>query len=293
MTTDFLTILKANPNRWPAGAPASQGGQYAPAPAGKGSGDTKTQIDKVKKLGIRVEGAVEKFSYGAAVGDFIEKVVGQSFQFDKLGFAGGVLTTTENSKLFLSLTDSTIFDDVHVEEMERTFDFKNKVVTHDMLILGEKGKGGAKKLFTGWLAAYKEAGFKEIRLNANINLGAYAWAKYGFKAREPKAFSDMVMQQLERASLLPDNPEEKAEWDGLKELLKKNEFNPMVTQILADAKTPHLDKGMQKLHRDPKTTYLKKLLHDTSWKGYLDLDDKDSVKRMEAYLGEKSEKEKR
>lgn len=43
-----------------------------------------------------------------------------------------------------------------------------------------QGKGVAKRFLSASMDAYEKWGVKEVNLSANINVGGYAWAKYGF-----------------------------------------------------------------------------------------------------------------
>jgi len=51
---------------------------------------------------------------------------------------------------------------------------------HTIFSTAVEGKGLAKQVLSQEMSAYKEIGIKDISLNANITVGGYAWAKFGF-----------------------------------------------------------------------------------------------------------------
>lgn len=62
-------------------------------------------------------------------------------------------------------------------------DEKNPSKIHlDMFMIGQarQNAGLSKNILKGWLDVYESAGIKSISLTANIDVGGYAWARYGF-----------------------------------------------------------------------------------------------------------------
>jgi hypothetical protein len=68
----------------------------------------------------------------------------------------------------------------------RTFSEEDGVknVHHDLFVIPEKlqGKGLSKRVFRLLYEQYKNAGVQTVDVYANINVGGYTWAKYGFTA---------------------------------------------------------------------------------------------------------------
>jgi hypothetical protein len=75
--------------------------------------------------------------------------------------------------------------------MIRTFktDTKGKMyVIHEFLTIPKEmqGNGFTKELFQCLYKQYKNAGVEEIKVHANIDIGGYAWARYGFSVNKNK-----------------------------------------------------------------------------------------------------------
>jgi hypothetical protein len=103
--------------------------------------------------------------------------------------SGGVVfnvdAETKDRKDYFTL--SRIF---HVEDGLRTVEHSFLQIPKDL-----QGKGFTKELFGNWYQEYKAAGLDKISLHANIDVGGYAWAKYGFECD----FMDSVEGVLEHA----------------------------------------------------------------------------------------------
>lgn len=69
-------------------------------------------------------------------------------------------------------------------ELERKFKFVdgNLYVEHSFFDLDEnlQGNGFSKNLLSIFFDQYQKAGIKKIELQANLDIGGYAWARYGF-----------------------------------------------------------------------------------------------------------------
>lgn len=142
--------------------------------------------------------------------------------------------------------------------------FKKDTVYHDMLKIPEdlQGKGIAKELLQSMYKQYQNAGIKEIVLQANITVGGYSWAKYGFSAKASE-YNEIthwaqVMINNERIS--------KIDFE---------DFNKWIGQY----------KGQNiPIHELANKTYGKKILLGSDWLGYLDLTDEKQRKVFEKYL---------
>lgn len=104
---------------------------------------------------------------------------------------------------------------------------KKPWVYHEAFVnFGEDGAG--KRLMQAQLDLYDKLGIKTITTEANISTGAYAWARYGFKAADPEAFSRMIDDRVsdlndtlssgmrswlaEHFLAIDNNPDESAPW---------------------------------------------------------------------------------
>lgn len=86
--------------------------------------------------------------------------------------------------------------------LERTID--HKAAEHDYFVLeSNHGAGVGKDIFGAHLATYEKMGIEQIHVHANIDVGGYAWARYGFV---PNAVSwpKVQSQIISRASNISD-----------------------------------------------------------------------------------------
>ena len=160
----------------------------------------------------------------------------------------------------------------NIHKIQRDFLPGGEGVIHNLLHLlpGAQGKGIAKKLMREEIDLYEDLGIKQVNLQANIEGGAYAWARYGF---------------------VPTN----YGWNGLRSRLRKK------LQILYEESTIVTDDVVKRLSTllsspDPKVLWKvadfmvgdkkigKRLLFGDSWHGTLDLNDKESMARFNSYV---------
>lgn len=140
-------------------------------------------------------------------------------------------------------------------------------VYHSYFKAGRRGQGSGKSLFRTSLGAYKALGITRVDVYANIDVGGYAWAKFGFKC-------------------------DQSEWDNLRRLFLRRvdglgltgEANVRLKKILNDT--------------DPKAMFLlsdfkhgernigKEFLLGLSWHGSLHLDDEVMYRRCVGYISQ-------
>ena len=67
-------------------------------------------------------------------------------------------------------------------------------VHHSLLTLAKRvqGKGLTKKLFKELYSRYQRIGARYLTVDANIDIGGYAWAKYGFQANNMQEILDVI-----------------------------------------------------------------------------------------------------
>jgi hypothetical protein len=73
-------------------------------------------------------------------------------------------------------------DGKDIGEYQRTLDLKNDSAYSAYFVLkkGERGSGVGKTLLKSNVAMYQKLGFDKVTVSANIDVGGYAWAKYGY-----------------------------------------------------------------------------------------------------------------
>lgn len=144
-----------------------------------------------------------------------------------------------------------------------------------------QGKHFAKEMFAELLDAYKKMGLKEITVTANINVGGYAWANYGFEAK----YKDEVLQiysKLERRVENANGEYKFIDNKGKTTLIKTKEVNRIAEIITAHyEKSPDAPFPMNLLSRRKSG---KALLLDSWWSGTLDLKKKRKLRIFEDYL---------
>jgi GNAT superfamily N-acetyltransferase len=124
-----------------------------------------------------------------------------------------------------------------------------------------QGKGIAKSFVRNLLDVYSKAGIGKIDMEANVDVGAYAWARYGWVPKSPGEWSKLKRNIQEYT--LSDAPAEE---------------RPTIKIILRD-KDP---KAIRALVAQPSGF---KLMKGLSWKGVLDLTNAETKRIVYAYCG--------
>lgn len=162
----------------------------------------------------------------------------------------------------------------------REIDFSLSNVEHSHLVIEEafRGRGLGKMMLREQAKLYQEMGLRSVSLNAR-EVGRYAWARYGFKPGQAPI--------LER--LLGGSPT--ASWRRLKEsllflldTLPPGEFSTAEVSNIRVLLTASSDPAVIRLLAS-NPLGKKLLLHGTSWQGYLDLADTETMEYFWAYIG--------
>lgn len=145
-------------------------------------------------------------------------------------------------------------------------------VYHDLFILPRKmqGKGLAKQVLGSFYRQYKQAGVASIHILANIDVGSYAWARYGFMATD----LEEVKTIFNRAVTLVQQGLLAVTWEDLlivKALIEDYEVNRPAEEAFIMNDLANLPFG-------------KSLLKDTTWHGRLDLENSEQVTIFERYI---------
>ena len=140
------------------------------------------------------------------------------------------------------------------------------VVDHSFFKAGNSGSGSAKALFRTSIGVYKSLGIDKVTVHANIDVGGYAWAKFGFLCRQRYWDSLRYRFQSRAEQMQFSSPVVK------KQLMK----------VLADADP----KAMFALSdfKDGERNIGKDLLLDSDWYGDLHLNDELTYRRCVAYI---------
>jgi len=183
------------------------------------------------------------------------------------------------------LMSARMWDDVKgtvgrsiLAHLERTFVRERDGVLnveHDYFKIANRHarSGYGKNFMSESFRLYEEMGVEAVDVDANIEVGAYAWAKYGFKPKNlkvSKALSDNLRTTLRAMSwrLSPDVV------DAVQEVITKIQTDPTALWVLSDI--GFITEG------EP---LAKSLLYRKSWLGTIRLDDDVAMNRLWAYVG--------
>jgi hypothetical protein len=169
-------------------------------------------------------------------------------------------------------------------EMTRAFDLidGNLQVNHIGFILpnGVQGLGIGKDVMTAQLDAYQKLGVTKVEATASMDVGGYAWAKYGFQLsdRETNIFEskmDSAIHSLEIGGVGAKHVHE-VERIMAQAHDREGNLDPKVVWKLSDLTDKVTYFGKE-------TTLGKALLIRMHWDGVLDMKDKASVTRARSY----------
>ena len=135
---------------------------------------------------------------------------------------------------------------------------------HSYFRAATTGQGACKALFRTSLGVYKSLGISRIDVYANIDVGGYAWAKYGFKVTQHEwnsmraRFKDRIPSGISAAG-------------RVRLLTVLNDPNPLANFVLSDFMDGEVNIG-------------KKFLLGMNWHGTLDLKDAFLSRRCMTYI---------
>ncbi|HEY2245252.1 MAG TPA: hypothetical protein VGH47_13725, partial [Xanthobacteraceae bacterium] len=204
-------LQRFNPNHDPTtgefaeGGEGGDGGGAKPAsekPSGGGKGGKGGKVSKISdfdKKGVRLDhnttinpAKAEKF-----LQTWNEKIAEtpEDFKKDFIGVPGTMTITYDDSNDQLKVAGQVREgndDGRSIGDYERNIDLKNNSAYSAYFVLkkGERGEGVGKKLLASNIAMYQKMGIDIVKVSANIDVGGYAWAKYGYVPTE-KSWSDL------------------------------------------------------------------------------------------------------
>jgi len=142
-----------------------------------------------------------------------------------------------------------------------------RAVDHSLFRVPPKLRGkGAKEFLDDTVSSYAQMGFRKIDVEANIDVGGYAWLRYGFK---PNRGQFNIQSLLSRAEGL-DVPD--AKFKLIARMIRERRFNALADMdevVTLDGK---------------KMSIGKHLFLRSYWEGSLDLTDADAMARFHAYV---------
>ena len=200
---------------------------------------------------------------------------GIAAKFDFLGFKRGMIDITQPHGIKLEQFELAIYNREGFRlsmkgtgfNITRTFSERTGgiEVHHDYFSLAKnyQGQGISKDVFRLLYEQYRRMGVRYISVDANIDVGGYTWARYGFMAtRKSEVLS--AIEDCQDAAI-----REKAE-DFVNKYYKKHSLgdsDPFPMRLLTEQ-----DWG-------------KKVLLGSFWEGIIDLPDNKMRKVFESYLG--------
>jgi hypothetical protein len=160
--------------------------------------------------------------------------------------------------------------------IRRTFSRNNAgelTVYHAYFKAGRQGNGAGKEFFRTSMGVYQSLGVKEVGVTANIDVGMYAWAKYGFTPeqagwRRVKEHAAAKLRSLQMSRSGSDIMA--ADAAKLRSILSSND--PRSMWKLADAKTGDRSIGKELILGGP------------SWSGTIKTDDAVAMRRYTDYV---------
>lgn len=165
----------------------------------------------------------------------------------------GSPTSPANLKIIGSETkgEYTISATANGIRTTRTLNFETKTASNDYfrLMPNLQAKNIGKNFLRECIDFYRLAKMEKVKVHANIDIGGYAWARYGFVPTQRS-------------------------WDSL----RKQIVDPDLRDIVSNPNP----KAMWALADHPKG---KRVLLGTDWAGVLDLKDPESLARFYAYVG--------
>lgn len=182
-----------------------------------------------------------------------------------------------------------------IKAVQRTYHAQHGVMEHTYLKLSdeEQGSGAIKEMFRTSLPIYEKHGVKRIDLHANLDMGGYAWGRYGFTAKDPDEFRSEYQKGMMRVSQdakslgIELSADARAELQRVRKALLDYQGSKYITHTMTDVKTPNLDWELREVLGGQRMTYTKAVLKDSHWMGEINMDDEVSMKRLRNYIKKK------
>jgi hypothetical protein len=215
-------------------------------------------------------------------------------------FAGAQLTdsTIRSKRPGGLLLDGSLFDpnqNLKFGKIQREIYPADGIAKHEFLQLFERARGGGfvKRLTKNQFDLYQKMGLEHVTLNAGLDVGGYAWAKFGWLPQEDwrnEALQFSInerVKDLERRGLI-----DSVHASDIQTLLKSKD--PRTIWTIADNTTP-FDPSMWNVKKkyggeykaDPRTnTVGKALLAGQSWDGLFTFKNRAQMERFNHYVAQ-------
>ena len=137
--------------------------------------------------------------------------------------------------------------------------FRKGVVDHDFFTIADNLQGGgfSKDVFKSLYKQYQNVGIERINVHANLEVGGYTWAKYGFSA---------LAREYTNIDYLAHRKLNSVDYDDFSRWLSKCKGKDIP------------------LHEVSKRTYFKDMMLGSDWHGYINLADQAQKDVFENYL---------
>ncbi len=148
-----------------------------------------------------------------------------------------------------------------------------------------QGAGIAKSVLRDQVDLYKKMDLDYIKLTANVDVGSYAWGKYGFLPHTDQQWQSLAkylkngLDQLASFGRMPEN-----EHRYLSLILKNPDRHALWDFADAPGKIPI---GILGSNPKKQLKWSQKLLLDTPWEGKLDLKDPESMRKFNDYISQR------
>lgn len=217
-------------------------------------------VTAFKREGLKVPIETAKLwnkHVGMSPKEFASRIAGNSGLTAKWGSVEG---TTIGGHIGVSFTlrDGTR----QVGATERSIDVENKTVNHGFFALDEgyQERGIGKEMLRSQVSTWQQIGLSGVKLFANVDVGGYAWAKYGFKPVSMDTFRTEVNLEF-----------------GKKAATLNARMQSTFNKLLASNDT----QAAWAIADHPKG---KEMLLGRSWHGALSFNDTKAMERFNAYV---------
>lgn len=286
----YASILKYNVNHDQRGLFASRG---SPGSVLTGAAKAQRELEDLAKQGLSVSDPKaaaalwHEFSPKVGPAELVDTMLGKNWKAE-----GGSITVSKGFAHIIA--EKGTFHGVSMDKVTRSFDFKNGVVTHKILVLSKssQGAGAVKKMMATSIPLYQTLGMKKINCSANIDAGAYAWSRYGFQADKPQDYARTMAKQIKAAKFPKMTPEQKLEHTTVLKVIQEHKTNPALPTILTSMQTPHLTARYLSENTDARkgSNFLSHAMSGSEWEGHLMLNDQAQLDRLGSYVGAKFKK---
>jgi hypothetical protein len=284
--------------REPPGGPG--GGQFAGGGSSEGGGaDTKPAAGG-KKPAKREDFANDRIPIAGNKDKLIERWnerIGYTPAEFRTKFLGGVdatMTIKFDEDEDRMIIDGKLLDGEGkpIGDYTREIDFDDNMAASVYFVLDKKATGSdvGKKILAANVKMYQEIGIETVEVHANVDVGGYAWARYGYVPSTRSWREDLQPYLNRRLSELSTNVI--VEVEGEEQDNEPQFFDEVDHANISVDEREELQELIDS--RDSKAIWAiadhkhgKALLLDSDWEGELDFNDDETMERFNAYITKK------